>query len=57
MLRLEHAGFQAQWAMSHDGHLGNFFADVRDRGGLAVRLADQSGATPAETACTMAIAS
>src|SRR5579862_5952364 len=43
---LEHAGFQAQWAMNHDGHFGNFFADVRDRGGLAVALADQSGATP-----------
>jgi hypothetical protein len=36
--------------MNHDGHFGNFFADVRDRGGLAVPLADHSGATPAETA-------
>ena len=47
---LEAAGFEPQWAMNHDGHFGNFFADVRDRGGLAVPLADNSGATPGETA-------
>jgi cellulose synthase operon protein YhjU len=47
---LQNAGFQPQWVMNHDGHFGNFFADVRDRGGLAVPLEDNSGATPAETA-------
>ena len=47
---LQSAGFQPQWAMNHDGHFGNFFADVRDRGGLTVPLQDNSGATPAETA-------
>lgn len=47
---LQDAGFEPQWAMNHDGHFGNFFADVRDRGGLAVRLEDNTGATPAETA-------
>jgi cellulose synthase operon protein YhjU len=47
---LQNAGFEPQWAMNHDGHFGNFFADVRDRGGLAVPLQDNSGATPAETA-------
>jgi cellulose synthase operon protein YhjU len=47
---LESAGFEPQWAMNHDGHFGNFFADVRDRGGLAVRLEDNTGATAAETA-------
>src|SRR5262249_39716216 len=36
--------------MNHDGHFGNFFADVRDRGGLTAALEDNSGATPAETA-------
>ena len=47
---LEGAGFEPQWAMNHDGHFGNFFADVRDRGGLAARLEDNTGATVAETA-------
>jgi cellulose synthase operon protein YhjU len=47
---LQDAGFEPQWAMNHDGHFGNFFADVRDRGGLAVRLEDNTGAIPAETA-------
>jgi cellulose synthase operon protein YhjU len=47
---LEDAGFVPEWAMNHDGHFGNFFADVRDRGGLAVPLEDNSGATLAETA-------
>jgi cellulose synthase operon protein YhjU len=47
---LQNAGFQPQWAMNHDGHFGNFFADIRDRGGLAVPLADNSGATPTESA-------
>jgi cellulose synthase operon protein YhjU len=47
---LQAAGFAPQWAMNHDGHFGNFFADVRDRGGLAVPLEDNAGAAPAETA-------
>ena len=47
---LQEAGFAPQWAMNHDGHFGNFFADVRDRGGLAVPLADNRGAAQAETA-------
>lgn len=47
---LQAAGFEPEWAMNHDGHFGNFFADVRDRGGLAAPLEDNSGATPAETA-------
>jgi len=33
---LERAGFEPHWLMNHDGHFGNFFADVRTRGGLAV---------------------
>jgi cellulose synthase operon protein YhjU len=47
---LQNAGFEPQWAMNHDGHFGNFFADVRDRGGLAVPLQDNAGAAPALTA-------
>lgn len=33
---LEDAGFEPRWLMNHDGHFGNFFADVYRRGGLAV---------------------
>ena len=33
---LESAGFEPHWAMNHDGHFGNFYADVRLRGGLEV---------------------
>jgi cellulose synthase operon protein YhjU len=47
---LQSAGFEPQWVMNHDGHFGNFFADVRDRGGVSVPLQDLNGATPAETA-------
>ncbi|MBV9345134.1 MAG: cellulose biosynthesis protein BcsG [Gammaproteobacteria bacterium] len=47
---LQNAGFAPQWAMNHDGHFGNFFADVRDRGGVTVPLEDNSGASVAETA-------
>jgi cellulose synthase operon protein YhjU len=36
--------------MNHDGHFGNFFGDVHDRGGVAVALEDNSGATPAQQA-------
>jgi cellulose synthase operon protein YhjU len=45
---LQDAGFVPQWAMNHDGHFGNFFADVRDRGGMPVRPEDASGATIAQ---------
>jgi len=41
---LQAAGFVPQWLMNHDGHFGNFFADVRDRGGMPVRPEDNSGA-------------
>lgn len=47
---LQNAGFAPQWAMNHDGHFGNFFADLRERGGVSVPLEDNSGAIPAETA-------
>jgi cellulose synthase operon protein YhjU len=42
---LQAAGFEPHWVMNHDGHFGNFFADVHDRGGLSVALEDTSGAT------------
>ena len=41
---LQTLGFQPHWVMNHDGHFGNFFADVRDRGGLSVPLEDNKGA-------------
>ena len=47
---LQNAGFEPHWAMNHDGHFGNFFGDVRDRGGLAAALEDNTGATPAQQA-------
>ncbi|HEV3181144.1 MAG TPA: cellulose biosynthesis protein BcsG [Steroidobacteraceae bacterium] len=47
---LQNAGFEPHWAMNHDGHFGNFFADVRDRGGLAAAPEDNTGATPAQQA-------
>jgi cellulose synthase operon protein YhjU len=28
---LQDAGFEPSWLMNHDGHFGDFFADVRDR--------------------------
>jgi cellulose synthase operon protein YhjU len=42
------AGFTPQWVMNHDGHFGNFFADVHERGGMPVQLEDSSGATVAQ---------
>ena len=33
---LEDAGFEPHWLMNHDGHFGNFFADVQQRGGMSV---------------------
>lgn len=47
---LRDAGFEAHWLMNHDGRFGNFFADVHDRGGLAVPLEDNGGATPTQQA-------
>jgi cellulose synthase operon protein YhjU len=45
---LQNAGFEPHWLMNHDGHFGNFFGDVHDRGALKVPLEDNSGATPAQ---------
>jgi cellulose synthase operon protein YhjU len=45
---LQNAGFEPHWLMNHDGHFGNFFGDVRDRGGLSVPLENIVGATPAQ---------
>ena len=45
---LQNAGFEPHWAMNHDGHFGNFFGDVRDRGGLKAALEDNAGATVAQ---------
>jgi len=47
---LQNAGFEPHWAMNHDGHFGNFFGDVRIRGGLGAPLEDNSGATAAQVA-------
>jgi cellulose synthase operon protein YhjU len=47
---LQEAGFEPHWAMNHDGHFGNFFGDVHDRGGVKVSLEDKTGATPAQRA-------
>jgi len=45
---LQNAGFEAHWLMNHDGHFGNFFGDVHDRGALKVALEDNAGAMPAQ---------
>lgn len=47
---LQNAGFEPHWVMNHDGHFGNFFADVHDRGGLSVPLEDPSSAAIAQQA-------
>jgi len=47
---LQDVGFEPHWAMNHDGHFGNFFGDVHDRGGVAVHLEDNSGASTAQQA-------
>ena len=41
---LQGAGFQAEWLMNHDGHFGNFAADVSERGGLGVKMDDNTTA-------------
>jgi cellulose synthase operon protein YhjU len=53
---LQNAGFEPHWAMNHDGHFGNFFGDVRDRGGLTAPLEDNTGATAAQQAFDGALA-
>jgi len=40
---LQSLGFEPHWVMNHDGHFGNFFADVRDRGGLSAPLEENKG--------------
>jgi len=47
---LQNAGFEPHWVMNHDGHFGNFFGDLHDRGGLTVSLESDAGATPAQQA-------
>jgi cellulose synthase operon protein YhjU len=47
---LQGVGFEPHWAMNHDGHFGNFFGDVRDRGGMSAPLEDLSGAAQAQVA-------
>jgi cellulose synthase operon protein YhjU len=42
---LQRAGFEPHWLMNHDGHFGNFYADVRDRGGMPVVPDSNAGAT------------
>jgi cellulose synthase operon protein YhjU len=41
---LEHAGFEPHWLMNHDGHFGDFLADVRVRGGVGVAPDSNAGA-------------
>jgi cellulose synthase operon protein YhjU len=47
---LQKAGFEPHWLMNHDGQFGNFYADVRDRGGVAVTPDSNSGAQLAQQA-------
>jgi cellulose synthase operon protein YhjU len=47
---LQSAGFEPHWLMNHDGHFGNFFGDVRDRGGMKVMLEDNAAATATQQA-------
>jgi cellulose synthase operon protein YhjU len=46
----QNAGFEPQWLMNHDGHFGDFFSDVRDRGGVTQSLQDPAGARIAQYA-------
>jgi cellulose synthase operon protein YhjU len=45
---LQEAGFEPHWLMNHDGHFGNFFADVQERGGLKVNPENNAGAAVAQ---------
>lgn len=47
---LQKAGFEPHWLMNHDGQFGNFYADVRDRGGVAVTPDSNAGALLAQNA-------
>jgi cellulose synthase operon protein YhjU len=47
---LQKAGFEPHWLMNHDGQFGNFYADVRDRGGVSVTPDSNSGAQLAQQA-------
>jgi cellulose synthase operon protein YhjU len=47
---LQKAGFEPHWLMNHDGQFGNFYADVRDRGGVSVTPDSNAGAQLAEQA-------
>jgi cellulose synthase operon protein YhjU len=45
---LQRAGFEPHWLMNHDGHFGDFFSDVRDRGGMPVTPDSNAGAVVAQ---------
>lgn len=49
---LQDAGFEPQWLMNHDGHFGDFFADVRERarGAFPVATETPKGARVAQYA-------
>jgi cellulose synthase operon protein YhjU len=47
---LQKIGFETHWLMNHDGQFGNFYADVRDRGGVSVTPDSNSGAQLAQQA-------
>jgi cellulose synthase operon protein YhjU len=47
---LQKAGFEPHWLMNHDGQFGNFYADVRDRGGVSVTPDSNAGAQLAQQA-------
>jgi cellulose synthase operon protein YhjU len=51
---LQNVGFEPHWVMNHDGHFGNFFGDVRDRGGLSVPLEDNGSAPRAQESFDLA---
>jgi cellulose synthase operon protein YhjU len=40
----EHAGFEPHWLMNHDGHFGDFYSDVRVRGGVGAAPDSNDGA-------------
>ena len=49
---LQDAGFEPQWVMNHDGHFGDFFADVREpaRGAFPIAAEVLKGARVAQYA-------
>jgi cellulose synthase operon protein YhjU len=46
----QNAGFEPHWLMNHDGHFGDFFTDVRERGGVTQSLEDPAAARIAQYA-------